>query len=77
MFNEEVIYYMVELVSIVDNISYPIFIDGKDLPALISNYDKDNYKLVNVTGLGYINTDYKDFLKKEPNLETGENSNVS
>lgn len=64
-------YYMVELTDNNDGYVNSILVEEKNLVNFISNYDKDLYKLVNVYGLGVINLEFKDFLKKENNLEQG------
>jgi len=65
------IYYIVELMSILDNIITPVLCNETVLADFISNYDKTFYKVTNVYGIGAVKTDYTDFLKKEEGLEKG------
>ena len=64
------LYYMVELTNI-DGMVEAILVKDKDLASFINNYDSDNYTILNINGIGPVNLDYKDFIKKEVELEKG------
>ena len=61
---------MVELTNI-DGIVEVILVKEKDLAGFLSNYDSENYTVLNVHGIGPVNLDYTDFIKKEIELEKG------
>jgi hypothetical protein len=69
------LYYMVELTNIDGRVD-TVLIKEKDLVSFISNYDDVNYTLLNIHGIGPVNLDYKDFIKKEVTLEKGDVKNV-
>ena len=64
------LHYMVELTNI-DGIVEVILVKDKDLAGFLSNYDSVNYTILNVHGIGPVNLDYRDFIKKEIELEKG------
>lgn len=65
-------YFMIDFQNINDiTESNTVMVEDKDLVNLINNYDKKNYDIVNITGMGFIITDYKEFLKTDPQLELG------
>ena len=67
------IYYIVDISTVTEGISIPVLVSEKDLSSFVSNYDTDNYKIINVYGVGILMLDYKEFLKKEKDLEHGTN----
>lgn len=68
------LYYVVELMDVENNTPHSILCSEEALNSIVSNYDKDIYKLVNVYGLGQLDLDYMKFTKKPDNLETGDNN---
>jgi len=70
----EQFYYVVTFRDIVNDIGFEwnVLADENSLPNLLSCYDKDAYKLVNIFGLGPLQLDYHEFIKHEQGLETGQ-----
>jgi hypothetical protein len=64
------LYYIVEL-SVSDGLSETVLVKEEDLARLLDNYDKEIYTVINIYGVGPINLEHKDFLKKEKGLELG------
>ncbi len=64
------LHYIVELTNI-DGMVEAVLVKDKDLASFINNYDSDNYTILNINGIGPVNLDYEDFIKKEVELEKG------
>jgi hypothetical protein len=64
------LHYIVELTNI-DGMVEAVLVKDRDLVGFINNYDSDNYTILNINGIGPVNLDYKDFIKKEVELEKG------
>jgi hypothetical protein len=64
------LHYIVELTNI-DGMVEAVLVKDRDLAGFISNYDSDSYTILNINGIGPVNLDYKDFIKKETQLEKG------
>lgn len=58
------LYYIVELNNI-EGIPKFVLVKDENLVDFISKYNKEIYTIVNINGIGNINLDYNDFLKKE------------
>jgi len=71
MFNNDKIYYIVELMSKLDNIGYPVLCSEDKLADFLNHYDKDTYQLMNVNCVGNLDIDGKKFLKENKQLEHG------
>jgi hypothetical protein len=64
-------YYVVTFTNLNDGFDYNILIEDKNLAAFLANFDKKEYKLGNVTGLGELYSDINDFLDKNDKMEIG------
>lgn len=71
------IYFMVELMDLLDGHSNQVLCKEKDLASFIANYDNDKYKVINVYGIGNVCLDGQEFIKRNDNLEHGGISNAS
>jgi hypothetical protein len=65
------IYYIVEIMSVLDGINYNVLCSEENLSNFLAHLDKDNYQLVNVYGVGQMYLETKEFVKKDNNLEHG------
>lgn len=70
----ETFYFVVTFQDIVVDIGFEwnVLVDENHLSNLLTCYDKDSYKLVNIFGLGPLQLDYKTFIKTEKDLEIGQ-----
>jgi hypothetical protein len=66
------IYYIVELLGIPDNITTPVLVTEETIGDFVKNLDKKSYTLINVHGVGELNTNIDGFIKKEIGLENGD-----
>jgi len=75
--------YLVEITEIEDNFQYTILLKGEEeLGNFLISFNKEKYQVTKdiITLTGYINEDWKMFVKKEKNVELGkkgEDGNVS
>lgn len=76
MINKD-IYFIVELLDLLDGNTNQVLCKEDDLAGFISNYDTEKYKIVNVYGVSNMFLEKNDFIKKEDNLEHGGSENVS
>jgi len=67
--NTDTIYFIVELAGLENNKTHAVLIEENKLANFVANYDDGIYKLLNITGVGMINLNYLDFIKKEKGLE--------
>jgi hypothetical protein len=66
------IYFIVELMDILDNTLNQVLCKEEDLAGFITNYDRERYKIVNVYGVSNMFLDNNEFIKKDDNLEQGD-----
>lgn len=74
------LYYIVELYEKEVDLYHTVLVKEDVLESFIVNCDKVTYKIVNITGVGDIKVEYKDYLKTPDGLELGkpkEDSDVS
>lgn len=65
------LYYMIELASVLDGGITPLLLKEEKLATFLSNYDKENYKVVNIYGIGQLEQDETKFFKIIEGLEQG------
>jgi len=65
------IYFMVELIDLLDGNPNQVLCKEEGLADFIANYDKDKYKIVNVYGVTNLFLESKEFIKQEDALEKG------
>jgi hypothetical protein len=63
--------YIVELVSVLDDIVNPVVCSEEEMVLLLNNYDKELYRIGNVHCIGIVDFTIKKYLTKDDNLETG------
>lgn len=71
------IYFMVELIDLLDGNTSQVLCKENDLAGFIANYDKDKYKIVNVYGVSNMFLDKNEFIKQDDALEKGDQTHVS
>jgi hypothetical protein len=59
------IYYLVEIQNLTDGEVKKLLLKDSEIPDFMDNLDKDNFGLLNMYGLGFLNLDYKEFIKKQ------------
>lgn len=65
------IYFMIELVDLLDGNPSQVLCKEDDLAGFIANYDRDKYKIVNVYGVSNLFLEKNEFIKQDDALEKG------
>ena len=64
--------YLVYISDLLDRITHTTFCkNDKELSSLLSNLDKDNYRITSIEVIDSCIKDIAEFIKKDKNLETG------
>lgn len=70
------IYFMIELIDLLDGNPNQVLCKEDDLADFIANYDKDKYKITNVYGVTNLFLESREFIKQDDTLEKGEQTNA-
>lgn len=59
----KVMYYLVELQNLDTTEVNKLLLKDEDILNFISNFDKDKFGLLNMYGMGFLDLEYKEFIK--------------